>query len=80
MAQFFKTQELQRVMNIRNYKWTLAAPCENQDSDRVQAALSNIDKMHLIPHGACENTFDTQPEPKEFMKEKKFCIAILMSF
>lgn len=42
---FQKTQELQRMMNvISNHKWILAAPCENQGSDRVQANLSILMK------------------------------------
>ena len=63
MAHFLKTQELQRVMNVASsHKWTLAVPCVNQGSDRVQVCLSNTDKTHLITNGACENIVYTQPE------------------
>lgn len=67
-------------MNVRNYKWTLAAPCENQSSDGIQASLSNTDERQLIPNGASENIVYTQLEPREFMKERNFCIAVLMPF
>lgn len=77
---FFLTQVFQRVMNVRSYKWTLAAPCENQSSDGIQASLSNTDERQLIPNGASENTVYTQLEPREFMKERNFCIAVLMPF
>lgn len=36
--------------------------------------------MHLIPNGACENIVYTQPELRELMEERKFCIVITMSF
>lgn len=81
MANFLKTQESQRVMNVASsHKWTLAAPCVNQGSDRVQVSLSSTDEIHLIPNGACENIVYTQPECRELMEEKKICIVITMSF